>query len=281
MYVDTHSHLNFREFKDDLARVIKRAKVAGVTKIIVVGSDINNSKKSINLAQKYNNLFATVGIHPTHIKGGWGLITRDGMLPSILVEDYDTENGQSKTIPLSYLKRLLNNPRAVALGEIGLDFYQDENRPKYNKDAQMTALTALVRIGQESGKPIIFHCRNAMNEFIYILKKFKRDLKGVLHCFPGGIEEAKILLERGLYISFTGLITFVSDFDKVIKFVPLDRIMIETDCPYLTPKPHRGKRNEPAYVVEVARRIAEIKKIPLPKVAEATTDNALSLFNLD
>lgn len=281
MFVDTHSHLNFKQYNDDLDEVIQRACLAGVNRMIVVGSDIPNSKKAIVQANKNNHLFAAVGIHPIHIRGSFGLVKKNGLPPSIWMDDFESPDSVGKTISIKEIKNLLRSPRVVALGEIGLDYHPDENRGKINKGIQRAALLGLIKIALEEEKPIIFHCRDAIEDFFDTLKTCKSPLKGVMHCFQGDVIDAKRALELGLLISFTGLITFNRLSDEVIRYAPLEKIMIETDCPYLSPEPHRGERNEPAYVVEVARRIAEIKDIPFYKVAEETTKNAIKLFDLD
>lgn len=253
MFIDTHSHLNFPQFKDDLEQVIQRAKKARVDRIIIVGSNSENSSLAISLSQKYNNLLATFGLHPSEVDLHWSKI-------------------------MARFKKEVDPESIVAIGEIGLDYYSKDKLIK--KEVQLEALEVFVELANRLNLPLIFHCREAMDDFIEVLIR-KKPEKGVLHCFPGNKEEAKKILDLGLLISFTGLITFVSDFDEVIKYTPLDKIMLETDCPYLAPEPHRGKRNEPAYVVEIARRIAEIKDISFYKVAEETTKNATRLFALD
>lgn len=281
MFVDTHTHLNFKEYKDDLPEVIERAKETGVAKMIIVGSDIWNSRNAVKLAGKYEGLYATIGCHPLHIKGGWGLITRNGLTPSLIVDDFEPKD-KGTAITMRELAKMLKNPKVVALGEIGLDYYQgkDGERREINRDIQCSSLQVLVDLANKEKMPAIFHCREAMKDFFRCLRK-KKGIKGVLHCFPGDKDEAKRVIDLGLLISFTGVITFTDDFDEAIKFAPLDRILIETDCPFLSPEPYRGKRNEPAFVVEVAKRIAEIKKIPLAKVEEETTKSAIELFGLD
>ncbi|MCX6811298.1 MAG: TatD family hydrolase [Candidatus Berkelbacteria bacterium] len=280
MFIDTHSHLNFKQFDEDLDKVIERACAKGVNRMIVVGSDIHNSKKAIEMANKNNHLFATVGIHPIHIRGSFGMFKNDGLPPSIWTEDYESQNSVGKTVCTKEIKDLLESPRVVAMGEIGLD-YHSENRRKINKGIQRSALSGLIDVAKEEKLPIIFHCRDAIEDFFNTLKSKKSQTKGVIHCFQGDVVDAKRAFDLGLLISYTGMITMRADYDEVIRYAPLENIMIETDCPFLTPEPHRGERNEPAYVVEVARRIAEIKDVPYFRVAEETTKNAIKLFGLD
>jgi TatD DNase family protein len=279
MFVDTHSHLNFDQFDGDLEKVVDRACTAGVNQVIVVGSDINNSKKAIKMANENDHLFATVGIHPIHIRGCFGMLKNDGLPPSVWTEDYELENSVGKTICAKEIKDLLLSPKVVAMGEIGLD-YHSENKQKINKGVQRSALSGLIDLAEEVNLPAIFHCREAIEDFFDVLKSKKGHVKGVIHCFQGDVVDAKRAFDLGLLISYTGMITFKRDYDEVIKYAPLENLMVETDCPFLTPEPYRGERNEPAYVVEVARRIAEIKNLPLYKVAQTTTENAERLFNL-
>ena len=281
MFIDTHSHLNFKHYNKDLDNVIDRAHIAGVNRMIVVGSDILNSKKAISMADKYNHLFATIGIHPIHIKGCFGMEKNDNLPPSIMTGGFNSNDSIDLTISVKEIRELLREPRVVALGEIGLDYHKENQRGKINKSIQKAALRGLIEIAEEEKKPIVFHCREAIEDFFDILKSTKKQIKGVMHCFQGDIIDVKRAFDLGLLISFTGMITFKRDYDEVIKYAPLDKIMIETDCPFLTPEPYRGERNEPAYVVEVARRIAEIKDIPHYKVAEQTTINAVDFFALD
>jgi TatD DNase family protein len=281
VFIDTHSHLNFKEFDQDFEAVIERASLAGVNRMIVVGSDIKNSKKAIELANKNHHLFASVGIHPIHIRGSFGMRKDDGLPPSIWTEDYGVESSTEKTTVSSYeLRKLLRSPRVVAMGEVGLDYHVEKGR-NINKGVQRSALFGLVEMAEKENKPIIFHCREAIEDFFDTLKPKKDHFRGVIHCFQGDTIDARRAFDLGLLISYTGLITFRRDYDEIIKYAPMEKMMIETDCPFLTPEPYRGERNEPAYVVEVARRIAEIKDIPFFKVAEETTKNAVKLFGLD
>jgi TatD DNase family protein len=249
--------------------------------MIVVGSDLENSERAIKLAQKSRHLYASVGLHPIHIRGGWGLKRQSALPPSFLVDDFESATSRERSVGIKKISRLLTMSGVVALGEIGLDYHSSKERPKINKDIQKIALNNLIDLGKESDLPMIFHCRDAIEDFFDLLKRKKDRIRGVMHCFPGDTIDAKRAFDLGLYISFTGLITFTRDFDEVVRYAPIDRIMIETDCPFLTPEPYRGQRNEPAYVVEIARRIAEIKDIPLYKVAQETTANAIKLFGLE
>lgn len=253
MFIDTHAHLNFEKFTDDLESVIDRAKKAGVEKIIVPSSNLETSKKAIEIAEEYpSGLFAAVGLHPIHVKD----------------ESFDVDA----------FEKLIANKKVVAIGETGLDYYYD----KSNIELQKEVFRKHLILAGKFDKPLILHSRDAGEDVLSVLMESRGELRGVMHCFSGDWQYAKIVLEMGLYISFTGLITFSKNYDtfEVIENAPLDRILIETDCPYMTPELYRGKRNEPAYVVEVAKKIAEIKKISLNEVAEQTSQNAIELFRL-
>ncbi|MCL5407519.1 MAG: TatD family hydrolase [Patescibacteria group bacterium] len=252
MFIDTHAHLNFEAFELDNGQVIERAKIAGVEKIIIPSSNLKTSLKAIEIAEKFEGVFAAVGLHPIHVKD----------------EAFDEENFQ----------KLAKNKKVVAIGEIGLDYYYD----KSNLLNQKEVLIKSIKLAQVVSKPIIVHSREAAADILPILMTESPIPSGVMHCFQEDWQFAQAVLEMGFYLSFTGLITFSKNQKtiEVLKETPLERILIETDCPYMTPEPYRGKRNEPTYVIEVAKKIAEIKKIPLEKVETQTTKNAEKLFKI-
>lgn len=252
MFIDTHAHLNFKAFNNDWEQTIERARSANVGAIINVGSNLATSLKAVEIAQKSENVFAAVGLHPIHVKD----------------EGFDEEK---------FLK-IAKDKKVVAVGETGLDYYYD----KSNAEAQKEIFVKSLKLAERISKPVIIHCREAIDDLMPILLAEDIHNGGVMHCFQEDWQTAKVLLEMGFYLSFTGLITF-SKAEKtfeVIRKAPLERILIETDCPYLTPEPYRGGRNEPAYVVEVARKIVKLKKIPLEQVESQTTKNAIELFKL-
>jgi len=263
MYIDTHAHLNFQAFDNDYSQAIERAFANGVRGIINVGSNFETSKKALEIANQYPlGVYAAVGLHPIHVND----------------EDFHEDE---------FIK-LAKNKKVVALGETGLDYYYD----KSSADLQKEIFRKFLQMSNAVSKPVILHSRDAGEDILSVLMAQRPEPLGVMHCFQGNWQYAKMVLDMGLYISFTGLITFSKNYPtfEVIKNAPLERLMIETDCPFMSPafvktsagkpEPHRGKRNEPAYVIEVARKIAEIKKIPLEKVAEQTTRNATNLFHL-
>lgn len=251
---DTHAHLDFPRFDKDRDEVIKRAYNKGVKTIVNIGSNMTTSRNSVELSRRYENIYAAIGVHP---------------------HDADTFNlNVSKK-----LNKLADNDKVVAIGEIGLDFHYD-NSPR---EKQKQSFRAQLRLAKKLDLPVVIHTRDADKETLNILKEEKaKELGGIMHCFASDKKMAKEILDLGFYIAFGGLITFknLSDLRDVVKEVPLDRLLIETDSPYLTPEPHRGKRNEPAYVKFVAEKIAEIKGIAVEEVAKITTENAKKVYNI-
>lgn len=254
--VDTHSHIQSEEFNEDIDQVVERAKSAGVEKMIVVGGAgaLSTNESGVQLAKRYPGLFATVGIHPHDARE----VTR---------EDLDRLRGLTK------------DPKVVAVGETGLDFYYDHSpRP-----VQMKLFTQFIHMACDVGLPLVVHDRDAHREVWEVIRtEGEGKVRGVIHCFTGDWGAAESFLDLGLYLSFTGIISFKNAglLRDVIQRVPLDRIMVETDSPYLAPVPHRGKRNEPAYVRQVAEVIAQVKGITLDEVARTTSHNAQALFGI-
>lgn len=252
MYIDTHAHLNFKDFTNESEEVIERASNVGVKAIINVGANLESSIKAYKLAQKYPNLYATVGMHPN-----------------------DAQNEKFKQAEFLKLAKL---KKVVAIGEMGLDYFG----ANINKAEQTELLIKQINIANQVTKPIVLHCREAYDDLISTLMSISPLPKGVIHCYVGDWSYAQIFLDMGFLISFTGIITFSKseNLRQVVEKTPLEKVLIETDSPWLAPEPYRGQRNEPAYVVEVARKISEIKKIPLSEVETITTKNAQDLFNI-
>ena len=248
--IDTHSHIYYDKYKEDFDEVLKRAEDNNLKNIICVGVDIESSEKSILLAEKYNMIYSTAGYHPHESKDA--------------NENY-----------LEKLEQLLNHEKVVAVGEIGLDFFYNHS----DKKTQVKIFNEQIELANHLNMPCVIHNRNSDKELLESLKQQKIK-KGVIHCFASNIKFAKELLNLNLFLSFTGLLTFNKELESVVKEIPLKKIMIETDSPYLTPKPHRGKRNEPFMVKYVAQKIAEIKKISIEEVANVTTKNAVEFFGL-
>lgn len=249
--IDIHCHLDAEDFDKDRNELIKKTLVEGV-RMITVGADEKSSKKAIEIAEKYDGVFASVGVHPDSV-----------------FEDFNE----------TVFHDLIKHPKAVAAGECGLDW-----RANNGKEKQKELFIKQIELAIDADKPLIVHCRDVHTEVIKILKNYKTQfgdkLRGDIHFFTGSIKEAEEYMSLGFSFSFTGVITFANSYDEVIKFLPLDKIMIETDAPFVAPVPYRGKRCESLYVKEVAKRIAELKLIDYDKVAAVTTANAVKLFNL-
>ncbi len=275
--IDTHCHLDFEDFDSDRDEVIKRAYEGGVRKIINIGCDLKRARKSIEIAKSRDFIFVACGLHPQ-------------------------EAGDGDEFFFSQLRELLKEPKVVAIGECGLEFavFAREQSERLQKRAsvevenegglqqvkfekQKEVFIRQLELAKEFKKPAIIHCRNAYPELLDILKNEKEKnpgLCGVVHFFSGRLSHAEELFKLGFLISFTGVITFARDYDRVIKASPLEKIMIETDAPFVSPEPYRGKRNEPLYVKYVAEKIAEIKNLSFDEVARTTTKNAERLFDI-
>lgn len=254
MLFDTHVHLNADQFQDDVEEVIERALDAGVKQMVVVGFDEKTIKGAMELAEKYEFIYASVGWHP--------------------VDAIDMTDDH-----LKWLEELASHPKVVALGEMGLDYHWD----KSPKDVQKEVFRKQIRLAKKVKLPIIIHNREASQDIIDILKEEgAHEVGGIMHCFSGSVEIAKQCIDMNFYISLGGPVTFknAKKPKEVAKAVPLDRLLIETDCPYLAPHPYRGKRNEPAYVALVAEKIAEIKEMSVEELGKITTDNAKKLFHI-
>ncbi len=251
MFIDTHAHLNFESFDADRDAVIRRAVNAGVDKIIVPSVDEKSSLLAIDLAEQYPQVYAAVGIHPQD------------------AQDYSENRIQT-------FYDWATHPKVVAIGEIGIDYYRDYNP----RDLQIQVFQRFIRLAQETNLPVIIHNREADSDILPIVenKEFK-SVTGVFHCFSSDLPTAHRVLKAGYLISFTGTITFKkSESATVLRELPLEKLMIETDSPFLAPTPFRGKRNEPAFVRHVAEKFSAVKKVPLEEIARITTQNAYGLF---
>lgn len=279
MLIDTHAHINFNEFKDDGDEVIHRS-LANNTWMILVGAEYKTSKRALEYTNKYETgVYATVGLHPIHLNE----IKANG-------EDYNFISRQ-EDFNYDVYEKLAQFKKVVGIGEIGLDYYHIDptaDLATVKKRQQETFLSQL-KLANNLNLPVIIHCRQAHDDMLEILKKFKKDFNnqlpkdkswGVAHCFSGDEDLAWRYFSLGLMISFTGIITFSAKWDNLIRKVPTDKIMVETDCPFMAPEPFRGKRNEPLLVKYVAERIAEIKNLSAERIADITTNNARTLFNI-
>lgn len=252
MLIDSHTHLDFRHYNSDREEVIQRAQEKGVQVIINVGADLSSSMASLSLAEKYDHIYATVGVHPHEAK-------------------------QVKGNVIQRLKEFLARDKVVAIGETGLDFHYN-NSPR---DIQERVFRTQIRLAHQFHLPLVIHSRESDERLLTILKEEKaEEVGGVIHCFHGDRSRAQEFLEMGFYLGLGGVITFpkAKEIRKAIPSLPLSRILLETDAPYLTPIPHRGKRNEPAYVLHVAEEISRLMGIPLHQVAEKTSENTRQLF---
>ena len=248
-YFDVHSHLNAPEYQKDLEEVVARLKETE-THTIVIGTDFESSKIAVDLAEKYEEIYACVGMHSV--------------------------DNQTEYYDISKYEKLVKHPKVVAVGECGFDFFHADKFEDYERQRKL--FLDQIDFAITCDKPVMIHARNAYEELLEILESFKGKLRGNVHFFAGSKEVAEKLFGLGFTISFTGVITFTHDYDEVIKTAPLDMIMSETDSPYVTPVPHRGKRNEPSYVNEVVRAIAMIRGEDEEKVRIALVNNALSMI---
>ncbi|OHA15241.1 MAG: hypothetical protein A3H57_02450 [Candidatus Taylorbacteria bacterium RIFCSPLOWO2_02_FULL_43_11] len=291
-YMDAHGHVNFVAYKDDRGETIKRSLDEGVW-MAVVGTQKDTSKSAVELAEKYKEgVYAIVGLHPIHTDksfhdkeelgvGGAEFTSRGEQF------DYDA------------YRKMIENSKVVAIGECGLDYYRVDSDGT-NLKKQEDIFRQHIELSIESKKPLMLHIRNGSGRSAYIdavkiLSSYKSRLTNIgdVHCYTGSYEEAKGFLDLGFSISFTGLVTFplrkseakgreagARSYDEIVRAIPIERILAETDCPYLAPQPYRGKRNEPLYVSEVVKSIAEIKKLELENTREQILENTLKFFGL-
>lgn len=261
-YFDIHSHLNSGDYKDDLDAVIGRLKETG-THTIVVGTDYDSSEEAVKLADKYEEIYACIGIHPSESKKH---------VKYSKTSQFDEE--------LKKFEELARHPKVVAIGECGLDFFHQNKAAFHEKQRQL--FLDQVEFALTHDLPIMIHSRDAYEELLDILEPLEKEhgakLHGNVHFFAGDVGIARRFLNMDFTLSFTGVITFARDYDEVIKFASLDRIMSETDAPYVAPAPYRGKRNEPSYVSEVVKKIAEIRGEDFEHVRETLVNNALRMI---
>jgi len=253
MIIDTHAHLDFPDFKDDIDDVIKRAGEVGVEYIINVGTSVDTSVKSIELTKKYANIYASVGIHPNAAS-------------TVLADDW------------SRLEALAGESKVVAIGETGLDYYRDRSK----KEDQKRLFHKHLELAEKHNLPVIIHNREASIDCLEIVRKYSGRVSGVIHCFAGSRDDAEEFLELGFYISFAGPITFpkAENLREALKAVPVEKLLLETDCPFLAPQPKRGKRNEPSYLQYTIPVLAELYKLTVEDIERITTLSAKKLFGI-
>jgi len=251
---DTHAHLHVPEFDGDRAEMMARARQAGVTRMLTIGTEVPTSRAAIALAEAEPDVWATVGVHP-----------------------HDAADADAGV--LTEIERLAGGPRVVAVGEIGLDFFRDLSP----RDVQERVFRHLIGLARRVRKPVVVHCRDAHAEVLAILgEEGASEVGGIMHCFSGDVEIARRCLDLGLLVSLAGPVTYPNAraLPDVARFVPADRLVIETDCPFLPPQGYRGKRNEPAYLALTAARVAELRGEPLEEFARRASDNARRLLRL-
>jgi len=254
MLVDSHAHLEMPEFRADLDQVLRRAKETGVSLIFTVGTEKRDWARTLEIARSNPSVYAILGVHPHNAK-------------EVVSDTY------------SELKNLCLDAKVRAVGEMGLDFFRNLSP----RQVQIERFREQIALARELGLPIVVHDREAHEETLDILKsEGARDCGGIIHCFSGDEKMARAAIEMGFYISIPGTITFknVDPFREIVRKLPLESLLVETDAPFLAPAPFRGKRNEPSYVKLTAQKVAEVKKVPFEKVAEVTTANALRVFKI-
>lgn len=267
-YIDIHAHMNFQDYQEDRKEVIQECFDDGVY-MINVGTNSQTSTEVVRLSNEYEEgVYAIVGLHPIYADG-------------YNENESDGERKYENFDPKIY-RNLIENPKVIGIGECGLDYFHIKGEPKEFKKSQEDAFRSQIELAIECDKPLMIHCRDAYEDVIRILKEYRNDrLRGNIHFFVGTKEDARQFLDLGFTLSFTGVITFVKQYIDIVKMVPLNMMHVETDCPYVAPMSHRGKRNQPNYVIEIVKKIAEIKGESEKKVREALLENAKRLFRLD
>ncbi|MEW6587399.1 MAG: TatD family hydrolase [Nitrospirota bacterium] len=254
MYIDTHCHLNFSQYDADRAMVMGNAKKAGVKQFVVPGVDHNSCRTAVHLATKHPGVvFAAIGYHP-----------------------YEAPHNPD----VSYLESLIQTKGVVAVGECGLDYHLYKGEMAAGrKDVQKRLFEAQLILAASHNLPVIIHCREAFDDTFSILQR-SNDIRGVFHCFSGGLQDLRAALDLGLFVGIDGNVTYSKHLQTIVPHIPLSMLLLETDAPYLTPTPHRGKRNEPKYVPLIAQKIAELMGRSVTEVMEETTKNAKALFHV-
>lgn len=255
MLIDTHSHIQLADYNENRDEVLDRARAAGVT-MMAVGVDVPSSRAAIKLANQHDDVFATVGLHPHDAAGEKGDIAADDV---------------------ATIQELAAGPSVLAIGECGLDYHYN-NSPR---DMQIAVFKQQIELALKLNKPMVWHVRDAFEDFFTVVDEYP-GVCGIVHCFTGTQAEMQAALDRGFYIAYNGIMTFTKDEAQLttVKATPLDKIVLETDCPWLAPKSHRGRPNEPAYIVEIAQFLADLRGEDYNEFCRATTNNAKTILGL-
>ncbi len=254
--IDSHAHIHFKDFEGKIDDVLARAREAGVERIINVGTDLESSREVVQIARRYPQVYAVVGVHP-----------------------HDVAKMNPGDADLKALEELARDPKVVAIGEVGLDYYY-EHSPK---EIQQARLRDFIALAKKTAKPLVIHCRDAFEDCFRIFdEEGAWEAGGVFHCFTGDAKTAAFIAEKDFYVSFSGIVTFkkATDLHEAAKTVRADRFLIETDCPFLAPEPHRGNRNEPAYVALVAQKVAALRGESVEEIEKAASENTSRVFRL-
>jgi TatD DNase family protein len=304
--IDVHCHLNFHSFADDYDFVIKQALDAGVSRIINVGTKLDSSKWAVDLAEKYDALYAIVGVHPHHadkvelnqearrldhhnsFSADWGSGSPHDGIPDLFDFTQDKQDRNDNQIWIKQLEEFAKHPKVVGIGEVGMDYYSYQSNGIVDPGVQREIFEAQIDLAYRAKLPLQIHNRHAGEDVISILKENKHKLlsiPGMFHCFAGSMDVLKDVLDLGFFVGFDGNITYKGlapgesvSLRDLAAYTPLDRLVVETDSPYLTPLPHRGKRNTPSYVIITARYIAQLKNVPYEEFVEQTTKNVYTIF---
>ncbi|MDP2651417.1 MAG: TatD family hydrolase [bacterium] len=274
--VDVHTHVQFAAYGDEGEDAIRRALDQDIW-LVNVGTQKDTSWGAVMTAKGYQEgVYATIGLHPIHTTKSHHDVSELGG-----GEAAQAFTSKGEEFDFDFYKELGKNEQVVAIGECGLDYYRLD---KESKEKQFEAFEAQITLAKELGKPLMIHCREAFGDLVELLKKHKGSLlsnrPGINHFFAGSEDDARALMDLGFSFSFGGVITFTHDYDEVIKYIGLDRIVLETDAPYVAPVPHRGKRNEPGFIVHTAEKLAEILEVTVEEVETATTRNARDILNI-
>ncbi len=272
--IDTHCHVHFNAYKKDMDEVIHRALADGVF-MIAVGTQTTTSQKAIEVAERYDGIWAAIGLHPCH--------TQEQELDANEICSEENVHTRCEEFDLDFYRQLARSPKVVAFGEVGLDYHYFKEGDDFEelKKRQKEAFLKVIQLANEFEKPLIIHCWDAHDDLLKILKTHPVKKAGIIHGFARSYKTAKKFIELGFKIGLNGVITYSDGYERMVREVGLADIVIETDAPYISPVPHRGERNEPSYVIEVAKKIAVLKEKTLEEVAEITTNNAKKVFGLN